>query len=142
MNQIVSIPIKKIQKGLKLLNEMLGKPSKKCTLLQLQKLCGFLNFLEQSVILGRAFTRQLYARTSDTNQKLKPHHHLRITSEMRKDMETWRIFLQHPTAFARPFLDFSSSFLADKINFYTDVSGKIGFGGISNLDYMFSLLDP
>ena len=142
VNQIISIPIEKIQKGLKLLNEMLGKPSKKCTLLQLQKLCGFLNFLGRSVIPGRAFTRQLYAKTSDTNQKLKLHHHLRITSEMRRDMETWRIFLQHPTAFARPFLDFSSSFLADEIDFYTDASGKIGFGGISDLDYMFSLWDP
>ena len=114
-----------------MIDEMLNKPSKKCTLLQLQKLCGVFNFIARAIIPGRAFTRCLYAFMSSktSNKPLKPHHHIRINAEMRKDVETWKVFLHHPSAFCRPFLDFAMTWCADEIDFYTDASGKIGFGG-------------
>ena len=42
----------------------------------------------------------------------------------------WLVFLQHPSVFCRPFLDFSKILVADEIDMYSDASGKIGFGAI------------
>ena len=85
VNQCVAIPIEKIQKAKELIGEVLLKKSRKITLKQLQKICGFLNFLGKCVIPGRVFTRRLYVYTSNT--KLLPHHHIRITGEMKADLE-------------------------------------------------------
>ena len=139
INQTVSIPIEKVQKALKLLAEVLEKKSKKITLNQLQKICGFLNFLGKCVIPGRAFTRRLYAYTA--NDKLKPHHHIRINTEMRGDLEMWFSFLNHPAVYCRPFLDFSKTIQADEIDMYSDASGKIGMGALCGADWMMQLWD-
>ena len=104
INQCVCIPIDKIAKAVSLINSILEKSSKKVALNQLQKVCGFLNFLGRCVITGRAFTRRLYAYTA--NDKLKPHHHIRVNSEMKRDLQMWLTFLEHPSVFCRPFLDF------------------------------------
>ena len=137
INQCVSIPVDKVQKARLLISEVLSKKSKKITLNQLQKICGFLNFLGKCVIPGRAFTRRLYAYTA--NDKLKPHHHIRIKAEMRDDLTMWLAFLDHPTAYSRPFLDFSSTIIADDIYMYSDASGKIGMGAICQNDWMYAL---
>ena len=140
VNRQVSIPVEKIEKALDLIETMLGKKSKKCTLLQLQKTCGFLNFISRCVLPGRAFTRQLYAYTSRKDngiKQLKPHHHIHINAKMRHDLETWRLFLHHPSAFCRSFIDFDKTWNADDIDFYTDASGKTGFGGICGTSWMF-----
>ena len=100
VNQCVCIPIEKIQKAVELIDSILNKKSKKVTLNQLQKVCGFLNFLGRCVIPGRAFTRRLYTYTA--NDKLKPHHHIRVNAEMRDDLKMWVTFLKHPTVFCRP----------------------------------------
>ena len=46
---------------------------------QIQQLCGYLNFLGRSILLGRAFTRHLYSligvQNSGQTTKLKRHHH-------------------------------------------------------------------
>ena len=137
INQCVAIPIEKIEKAKQLIDEVLGKKSKKLTLNQLQKICGFLNFLGKCVIPGRAFTRRLYTYTA--NDKLKPHHHIRIKAEMRADLTMWSSFLDHPTAYSRPFLDFSSVIIADEIYMYSDASGKIGMGALCQKDWMYML---
>ena len=134
VNQCVCIPVDKIAKAVTLIDSILHKPSKKVTLNQLQKVCGFLNFLGRCVIPGRAFTRRLYAYTA--SDKLKPHHHIRINAEMRGDLEMWLTFLNHPTVFCRPFLDFSQMLIADEINMYSDASGRIGFGAICGSSWM------
>ena len=97
INQLVCIPVEKVDKAVNLIQVVLNKKSKKVTLNQLQKVCGFLNFLGRCVIPGRAFTRRLYAYTA--NDKLKPHHHIRVNAEMRDDLKMWLIFLQHPAIF-------------------------------------------
>ena len=87
VTQTVSIPLDKLQNGRHLLDSILTCKSKKITLSQLQKLCGFLNFLGRCIVPGRAFTRRLYAYTSGN---LLPHHHIRINQEMRLNMEMWQ----------------------------------------------------
>ena len=59
INQWVCVPIEKVQKAVTLIESIINKKSKKVTLNQLQKVCGFLNFLGRCVIPGRAFTRRL-----------------------------------------------------------------------------------
>ena len=137
VNQCVCIPVEKIAKAVNLITEVLGKKSGKLTLNQLQKICGFLNFLGRCVIPGRAFTRRLYAYTS--NDKLKPHHHIRINREMRQDLTMWLTFLEHPTVYCRPFLDFTKTLKADEIEMFSDASGKIGMGAICNKSWMIQM---
>ena len=84
LNQCVCIPIEKVNKAVLLIESIINKKSKKVTLNQLQKVCGFLNFLGRCVIPGRAFTRRLYTYTS--SDKLKPHHHIRVNNEIREDL--------------------------------------------------------
>ena len=137
VNQCVAIPIEKIRKAVLLINEILHKKSKKITLNQLQTICGFLNFLGKCVIPGRAFTRRLYAYTA--NDKLKPHHHIKLNGEMRADLTMWLTFLDHPSVFTRPFLDFTNTIMADEVDMYSDASGKLGFGATCGQDWMFRM---
>ena len=125
VHRFVSIPVDKISRAIVLVEEMLSK--KKMTVKQLQKLCGFLNFLCKCIIPGRAFTRRLYAKF---NIKMKPHHHIDINQEFKDDLRTWLTFLNEPTICCRPFLDYSRIFTAEDLELYTDASGRIGFGGI------------
>ena len=46
INQCVCVPIDKVSKAVSLIESVIGKKSRKITLHQLQKICGFLNFLE------------------------------------------------------------------------------------------------
>ena len=140
LNQCVFVPIDKVKKAVDLIESVLTKKSKKLTLYQLQKNCGFLNFLGRCIIPGRAFTRRLYSYT--TNDKLKPHHHIRINTELRADLTMWLTFLQHPSVFCRPFLDFSQVLVADEIDMYSDASGKLGMGAICDKAWMFQMWAP
>ena len=81
VKQIVMVPVEKIEKAKRLIDLALLK--RKIMLKDIQQICGFLNFLGRCIVPGRAFTRHLYPRAS---QNLKPHHHLRITVEMRADL--------------------------------------------------------
>ena len=89
-HHIVGIPVEKVWRALNMINEVLDR--KKLQLIQLQRICGYLNFLCKSIIPGRAFTRRLYSNSSGV---LKPHHHIRINREMRLDFEMWRTFLNN-----------------------------------------------
>ena len=138
--QLVLIPIGKIEKAQTLIESVLGKKSKKITIGQLQKICSFLNFLGRCVVPGRAFTRCLY---SYLNDKLKPHHHIRITAEMRGDLEMWLEFVNHPTIYARPFADFSREIKAPEIQMYSDAAKRLGlgYGGVCQDSWMFGVWD-
>ena len=137
INQCVWIPIEKISRAINLIESILTKTSRKVTLNQLQKVCGFLNFLGRCVVPGRAFTRRLYVYTS--NDKLKPHHHIKVNEEMRQDLSMWLNFLQQPTVFSRPFMDFSKFIVADEIDMFSDASGKLGMGTICGSEWMFQM---
>ena len=129
IHQVIAIPIEKIKKAKDSINRVLGKQSKKITLHELQKLCGFLNHLCKAILPGRAFTRRLYAYTAGT---LLPHHHIRVNPEMRGDLNMWLNFLETPLVYARPFMDYDNVWTPEDLDWYTDASKntKLGFGGI------------
>ena len=142
VEQTVSIPVEKVERAVNLIREVLNKKSRKITLKQLQKLCGFLNFLGRCIIPGRAFTRRLYAHSAGST-KLLPHHHIRVTEEMKLDLTIWLKFLSHPSCFCRPFLDFTSRVTAHEIDMFSDASKnpELGFGATCQSSFLFHCWD-
>ena len=140
ISQMVLIPADKIDKARILISNILDKKRNKITINQLQKICGFLNFQGQYVVPGRAFTRRLYAHIKEG---LKPHHHVRITGEMRKDLLMWREFIDHPTIYSRPFADFETNNPAPIIQMYSDAAKKagLGYGGICGNSWLYGIWD-
>ena len=139
LRQIVAIPDDKLLKGKVLIMEILRK--KKVTIHKLQSLCGLLNFLGRSVVPGRAFTRRLYVAYSLDNCSLKAHHHVKVVQEVKLDLEMWLTFLNHPTIFSRPFIDFKQTD-ADVLNFYTDALKTVGLGGFCDGSWMYDVWNP
>ena len=76
----------------------------------------------------------LYAYTGNN---LLPHHHVKVTQEMKSDLQMWLSFLVSPEIFCRPFMDFTNFWTADILFWYTDASKNLqfGFGGIFNQNY-------
>ena len=70
-NQIVGIPKEKVAKALSQINYFLTKKNKKVTVLEVQQLCGTLNFISRAIVPGRAFTRRLYAMATAKSGKVK-----------------------------------------------------------------------
>ena len=124
-----------------MIDKILNNKNSKATLHQLQKLCGFLNFLCKCVVPGRAFTRRLYTLTSNEQGKLMPHHHIRLNAEMKRDLQTWKQFLLHPTVYCRKFADFTRVVTAYEVNFASDTSGVIGMGALCKTHWMCALWD-
>ena len=137
--QMVFLPAEKVQKAQDVIRSLLGRRSRKMTIKEVQQICGLLNFFCRCVIPGRAFTRRLYACTAGT--KLMPHHHIRINGEMRMDLELWLEFLQHPTAYCRPFMDYSNGIQPVVVPIYTDASRNfdLGAGGVCSNRWWFAL---
>ena len=136
--QVVMIPVVKIEIAVDLISQVLSK--RKITVKQIQKICGFLNFLWRAVVPSRAFTRRLYTYTSSKGDKaLKPHHHIKIDLGMHEDLGMWLKFLQHPTVYCRPFLDIDKVWHATEISMYSDASRgeTLGFGGICEDSWMY-----
>ena len=123
--QMVCVPLEKIQKLKRLIAYFLHKENKKVTLREMQSLCGHLNFLCRSVVPGRAFLRRLYFSTSGIK---KANHHIYLKRYIKEDLLLWLHFLDHPQAYSRPFLDFTSLLTAQDITFYTDASLNKNFG--------------
>ena len=109
-----------------MLEYFLNKRNGKVTLLQIQKLAGFLNFLCKCIVPGRAFVRRLYSMVI-SEKKLLPHHHVRITEDVRMDLQIWKKFLLQPEIFSRPFLSCIER-TAEDIDMYSDVSGSLEKG--------------
>ena len=126
VNQVVCIPKDKVVKALHLISYFLNKHNRKVTVLQIQKLCGFLNFLCRCIVPGRAFLTRLYSMAPS---KLKPHHHVRVSLENKLDLQVWEKFLSSPRVYCRPFMDFQP-YTAMDIDMYSDASRNFskGFG--------------
>ena len=140
IHQKVCIPIDKIEKALDLIEYVLNKKNRKITINKLQNLTGFLNFLCRCVVPGRTFVRRLYNLGS--NEKLLPHHHVRITAECRMDMSIWKRLLSDPITCCRPFLQCFEQ-TAEDIDMYSDASGAIdkGFGAYCGTKWTFNTWD-
>ena len=130
-NQLVCIPVKKVERAVILIQEFLTAKKSKTTLRRIQQLCGYLNFLCRCIFPGRTFTRRLYSGLVGKT-KLKPYHHIKISGEMKADLRMWLQFLGHQSVFCRQFTDFSLATPTTVLNFYTDASGnfELGCGGI------------
>ena len=89
-NLVLSIPLEKRQLAVSLLREISQKW--KATVKELQRLCGYLNFIGKAVFTGRTFTRRMYAKYSKVvnvtaapknayEHKLRQHHHVTLDTE-------------------------------------------------------------
>ena len=112
LNGFIAIPTDKVAKACNMIGKNLAsclKPSskRKITILQLEQICGFLNFLGRAVIPRCAFTCRLYSKLTGLSH-LKPYNHLKVTEEMLLDLEMWEKFWKHQSAFCREFLDFDN----------------------------------
>ena len=134
INKLICIPLDKIEKAKLAISKIVNK--KKATVLDIQRLCGFLNFLCKAVIPGCTFTCRIYSLTAQKyaakGSKLKPHHHVKVTAEVKNDLRFWEKFLDHPSAVCRPFSDFQANDgRLIQTSFHTDTSGSelLGCGG-------------
>ena len=122
------------EKRVKALNQVRWiKNKKKATIKEIQCLTGILNFLNRAIVPGRVFTRRMYAKlrtTTKDGKSLKQYHHVNLCSEFKKDVGTWELFLENAgaSALCRPFLDWDRFNTYQEIEFFTDASGKIGYG--------------
>ena len=85
---LISIPLEKQEKALKLLNNFMD--CKKATIKQAQALTGYLNFLTKAIPAGRTFMRCMYAKCASfevgkNGRRLKQHHHVAIDREFKFD---------------------------------------------------------
>ena len=123
IRKIITIPEPKVAKALSMIEWVLSKRT--IELRQLERLCGYLNFLGKCIVPGRAFTRRLY---TFGNGLTKRHHHLTVKKEMKMDLRMWKIFLMHPEIYSRPFFEYDSELFSTDINMYTDSAKKEGLG--------------
>ena len=151
----MAIPEEKRNRAVATLNGFIDH--KKATVKELQQLCGYLNFLNRAVVPGRAFTRRMYAKFSQSidfsdsglrhprstdklgdqheTWKLKDHHHVRLDAEFKLDCKVWLEFLTDPDLWRvvnRPMLDISVTNTSKEICFYSDASQahRLGMGCI------------
>ena len=139
----VSIPLEKIEKTILAIKNFLRIGRKKVKVIEVQRLTGLLNFVAVAVVLGRAFTRRLYSLLRGNKTILKPNHHICLTKEIRSDLNVWLQFLDHPSAFARQFMDFSTVLTATDIDFFTDATRNpyLGCGGHCEKEWFFMQWD-
>ena len=91
---------------------------------RLLSLIGSLSFAARVIPAGRLFLRRLI-HLSTTAQQL--HHHIRLNSEARADIDWWKTFL--PDWNGRAFFVDTDATNAHDLDLYTDASGRLGCGG-------------
>ena len=123
------LPLDKVEKIKKLLNEFMGL--QKVTLKQMQSLLGVLNFACRVIVPGRPFLCRLIDLTRGVD---KPHHHLRLNHEAKADLAAWKLFID---SFNGLYM-FSSLVWenSEQLHFYTDAS-KLGYGDIFGKEWFF-----
>ena len=118
----VSLPQDKVDSARLLVSSFYR--SKKVQLRTLQSLIGVLNFACRVVVPGRAFLRRLINLTRGVTN---PVHFIKLTSEARKDLQAWKIFLDQ---FNGRFLCLPNKWSSSNtIKLYTDASG-FGFAAV------------
>ena len=122
VDMAASLPQDKVTKFIQHIDQILSLKS--AQLKQIQALAGMLNFACGIIAPARAFSRRLIDLTIGLS---KPYHHKKVTAQVRQDLLLWKKFLlgHNRKTF---FLDFH--FLSQQtLQFYTDSSSTIGFGG-------------
>ena len=98
----------------------------KTTVKNLQRLAGYLNFLNHAIIPGRVFTRHMYAKFTEKSKILKSYHHVNLDKEFKSDCKIWLDFLKlrQDSNIYRPMIDWSENLVAKQLEFYSDASGE------------------
>jgi hypothetical protein len=122
VKRTVTLPLDKIQKALRILNELLGK--RKTIARKIQSLAGLLNFCAKAQPAARAFIRKLY----DVSAGKAPHLHIQLSAEVKADLDVWRVALQ-TSSITIPWID-HLVIANHEFDFFTDASGHpdLGFG--------------
>ena len=136
--QLICIPVEKLEKARDWIEFFLNKRNKKATVLQFQQLCGYLNFLCRCIVPGRTFVRRVYVM----NGRLRQHHHVNITKEHRADLRVWKTFLSYPEVFNRSFLELAE-ITAEEIDLFSDASKnpRLGYGAHCGPEWIFGQWD-
>nr|XP_028594215.1 uncharacterized protein LOC114601207 [Podarcis muralis] len=118
IRQSSRLPQTKLESLKVLLEAMLGV--KKTTLRQVQSLLGHLNFACRVVAPGHAFCACLARLTAGG---VAPHHHIRVTKQIKDDLRVWLAFLQDYNGFS-----FWQKCLNPRAEFqvHSDASGRFG----------------
>ncbi|XP_063797403.1 uncharacterized protein LOC134958620 [Pseudophryne corroboree] len=96
--------------------------SRKVTLRQAQSLLGLLNFACRVIPMGRVFCRKLERATAGC---ARPHHFIRLSSEIKRDLAVWASFLEDFNGvriWLAPTIDNA------RLQLFTDAAGSSGFG--------------
>lgn len=87
---VVRIPMEKVNDISEKINTILQK--EKVTVRSMQSLIGVLNFACRAIIPGRPFCRRLINSICGLS---KPHYHLRVTKNIKKDLKMWLYFFKN-----------------------------------------------
>ena len=117
------LPVDKLERMRELLQKFKNK--RHALLRDIQSLVGLLNFACKVIRPGRAFLRRLIDLTTKAHSK---HHHIKLNSDARADIDAWLTFL-HDFNGVSLFLhdQFVSS---DAIKLYSDASGAKGYAAV------------
>lgn len=130
LTQEARLPPDKLQKCRNFLNKFLKL--KTCTLKELQSLIGLLNFACSVIQPGRAFLRRMINLTMKVSETQK---HIHLTSEVKKDMQIWLLFLD---SFNGKSLFLNETFLSSKtIQLHTDSAQSKGYAGVYNAKWFY-----
>ena len=116
---------------------------RKVTVEQIQKLCGFLNFLCRSIVTCVGLLQSVYMLTP----VIRPWGHTILSrwhTKIKSDLHTWCTFLQHPSVYCRPFIDFTSFWTAEQIQMYSDArkNSRLGWGAICQNSWTYAMWNP
>ena len=118
----VRLPSRKLQEISLLVSQWQGKKSS--TKKELESLVGKLAFASRVVKPGKTFLRRMYELLSGIRQ---PHHHVRLNSQFRSDLQWWATFLSawNGVSIMEP-----PGCQISAIHFSTDASGHFGCGAL------------
>ncbi|WAR30537.1 hypothetical protein MAR_033079, partial [Mya arenaria] len=110
------------------------KHRKKVTLKELQSLLGHLNFACKVIKPGRCFLRRLYDLTIGV---IKPHHHIRMTSETRADLALWHAYLDNYNGCT--LLTVEQFIPSTTLKLFSDAAGSKGFACTHGSSWTFGI---
>jgi hypothetical protein len=105
---------------------------KSVTLKQLQSFIGKLNFACSVVPPGRTFLRRLIDLSIGLT---KPHHHRRLNSEAKADLQAWRIFLDKFNG--KALFPSGITHSASSLHLFTDAS-NLSFVGLFGTNWFYT----
>ena len=126
VSQTVCVPQDKVSGMIREL--LLFQSSEKVTQRQILSLVGKLRWASQAIWTGEAFVRRLEHRA---NSVARLEHHVRVSSEMRKDLKWWlRVLPSSARGF--PLQWIVKDRRQPDVTIWTDASGHIGCGGFTS----------